>query len=146
MVDGELYKSYEIEENEIITSEASPTKEGYTFSGWSDIPATMPAKDVTVTGTFSINKYNLIYKVDGEDYKAIQVEYGASITPEAAPTKDYYTFSGWSDIPATMPANDVTITGTFSINKYNLTYKVDGEDYKTVQVDYGATITPERSS
>ena len=57
MVDGELYKSYEIEENEIITSEASPTKEGYTFSGWSDIPATMPAKDVTVTGTFSINKY-----------------------------------------------------------------------------------------
>ena len=97
MVDGELYKSYEIEENEIITSEASPTKEGYTFSGWSDIPATMPANDVTITGTFSINKYNLTYKVDGEDYKIVQVDYGATITPEAAPTREHYTFSGWSE-------------------------------------------------
>ena len=103
MVDGESYKSYEIEEGESITSEAAPTKEGYTFSGWSEIPETMPANDVTITGTFSINKYNLTYKVDGEDYKTVQVDYGATITPEAAPTREHYTFSGWSEIPETMP-------------------------------------------
>ena len=86
-----------------ITPETEPTKEGYTFSGWSDIPATMPAKDLTITGTFSVNKYKLVYKVDGQEYKSYDVEYGATITPETEPTKEGYTFSGWSDIPATMP-------------------------------------------
>ena len=142
MVDGELYKSYDIEEDETITPEADPTKTGYTFSGWSDIPATMPANDVTITGTFSINKYNLIYKVDGEDYKTVPTEYNSAITPEAAPTKEGYTFSGWSNIPATMPANDVTVTGTFSINKYKLTYYLDGDIYQTSEVKYGTSLTP----
>ena len=142
-VDGEEYKSYEVEYGAAITPEEAPTKEGYTFSGWSEIPQTMPAKDVTVTGTFSINKYKLTYTVDGEEYKSYEVEYGAAITPEEAPTKEGYTFSGWSEIPETMPAKDVTVTGTFSINKYKLTYTVDGEEYKTYEVEYGATITPE---
>ena len=73
----------------------------------------MPAHDVTVTGTFSINKYKLVYKVDDEEYKSCDVEYGAPITPEAYPEKETYKFSGWSEIPETMPAKDVTITGTF---------------------------------
>ena len=142
-VDGESYKIHKYEVGESITPEAEPTKEGYTFSGWSDIPATMPANDITVTGTFSVNKYKLVYKVDGEEYKGYDVEYGATITPETEPTKEGYTFSGWSDIPATMPANDITVTGTFSVNKYKLVYKVDGQEYKSYDVEYGATITPE---
>ena len=142
-VDGETYKSYEIEYGATITPEPSPTKEGYTFSGWSDIPSTMPAHDVTVTGSFTINKYKLTYKVDGGVYKSYDVEYGAKITPEPDPTKEGYTFSGWSDIPSTMPAHDVTVTGTFAINKYKLTYIVDSEEYKAYQIEYGATITPE---
>ena len=39
------------------TPEPEPTKEGYTFSGWSEIPETMPDHDVTVTGSFIVNKY-----------------------------------------------------------------------------------------
>lgn len=58
--------------------------------------------------------YNLIYMVDGEEYKTVQLSEGDAITPEANPTKDGYTFSGWSEIPTTMPAHDVTITGTFT--------------------------------
>ncbi len=143
IVDGEEYKSYQIEEGLAITPEEAPTKEGYTFSGWSDIPETMPANDVTITGSFSINKYKLTYMVDGAEYKSYDVEYGASITPEETPTKEGYTFSGWSEIPETMPANDVTVTGTFSINKYKLTYMVDGSEYKSYDVEYGAAITPE---
>ena len=73
----------------------------------------MPANDITVTGTFSVNKYKLVYKVDGQEYKSYDVEYGATITPETEPTKEGYTFSGWSDIPATMPAKDIVITGTY---------------------------------
>ena len=143
MVDGEVYKTYDLEYGATITPEAEPTKEGYNFSGWSEIPTTMPAHDVTVTGTFSINSYKLTYVVDGVEYKSYDIEYGATITPEAEPNKEGYTFSGWSTIPETMPAHDVTVTGTFSINKYKLTYTVDSEVYKTYDIEYGATITPE---
>ena len=142
-VDGEVVKSDDVEYGTTITPEENPTKEGYTFSGWSEIPETMPAHDVTITGTFSINSYKLIYTVDGQEYKSSTVQYGATITPETAPTKEGYTFSGWSDIPATMPAHDVTITGTFSVNSYKLTYMIDNEVYKNVTYEYGATITPE---
>lgn len=58
--------------------------------------------------------YNLIYIVDGEEYKTYTLEYGATITPEPQPTKEGYMFSGWSEIPATMPANHVIVTGTFT--------------------------------
>ena len=114
-VDGEIYKEYVIEEETSITPEAGPTKEGYTFSGWSEIPETMPSKDVTITGSFSVNKYNLIYKVDDNDYKSYNVEYGSTITPEESPTKDGYAFSGWSEIPETMPNHDVEVNGRFYI-------------------------------
>ena len=143
MVDGEVYKTYDIEYGATITPEAEPSKEGYTFSGWSEIPETMPAHSVTVTGSFSINSYKLTYTVDGEVYKTYDLEYGATITPEAEPTKEGYNFSGWSEIPETMPAHDVTVTGTFSINSYKLTYVVDGVEYKSYDIEYGATITPE---
>ena len=114
-VDGEEYKTSSVAYGTTLTAEAEPTKEGYTFGGWSEIPETMPAHDVTVTGTFTINKYKLTYTVNGEEYKNYEVEYGATITPESEPTKEGYTFSGWSEIPETMPAYDVTVTGTFTI-------------------------------
>ena len=114
IVDGEDYKTIGYDFGDAITPEAEPTKEGYTFSGWNEIPATMPAEDVTVTGTFTINKYKLVYLIDGEEYKTFEVEYGARITPESEPIKEGYTFSGWSKIPETMPAIDVTVIGTFT--------------------------------
>lgn len=143
MVDGEVYKSYEVEYGSNITIEDAPTKNGYTFSGWSEIPEKMPAHNVTVVGTFNINSYKLTYVVDGEEYKTVEVEYNSTITPEAEPTKEGHTFSGWSEIPQTMPAYEVTVTGSFTVNTYMLTYMVDGEVYKTSEVEYGTSITAE---
>ncbi len=51
--------------------------------------------------------------VDGAEYASYDIEYGASITLIDNPEKEGYTFSGWSDAPATMPSHDVQITGTF---------------------------------
>ena len=42
-----------------------------------------------------------------------------------------------------MPAEDVTIMGFFTVNKYKLTYMIDGKVYKEVEVEYGAAISPE---
>ena len=55
MLDGEKYKEYEIQAAEVITPEPDPYKEGYIFSGWSEIPYLMPTQDVTVTGSFTID-------------------------------------------------------------------------------------------
>ena len=142
MLDGEVYKTYYHHAGIKLKSEPPPTKEGYNFSGWSNEPTIMPDHNVTVTGTMSINKYKLTYMVDGEEYKSFEVKYGATVTAEAAPTKEGYTFSGWSEIPSTMPAHDVTVTGTFTVNKYTITYMIDDEIYQTESVDYGSTIIP----
>ncbi len=141
-VDDEVYASDSIDYGATIEPIAEPAKEGHTFSGWSDIPATMPAEDVVVEGSFSVNKYLLIYKVDDEVYASDSIDYGATIEPIAEPTKEGHTFSGWSDIPATMPAEDVVVEGSFSINSYTVTFMVDGEVYETITVEYGATIEP----
>jgi hypothetical protein len=58
--------------------------------------------------------YSLKYIVDGTLYKEYSKEEGTSVTPEPEPTKVGYTFSGWSEIPETMPAHDVTVTGSFT--------------------------------
>ncbi|WP_305156729.1 InlB B-repeat-containing protein, partial [uncultured Duncaniella sp.] len=96
----------------------------------------MPASDVTVTGTFTVNTYNLIYMLDGAEYKRLEVAYGEKLTAEAAPEKEGHTFSGWEGLPETMPASDVTVTGSFTADTYTLTYVVDGEVYKTFQFAY----------
>ena len=58
-------------------------------------------------------KFTLTYKVDGEVYKTYEIVAGTTITIEPNPTKEGYIFSGWSDIPQTMPMHDVTVAGTF---------------------------------
>ena len=109
-----MYSTEQVPYGTTLTPLAEPTREGHTFSGWSQIPATMPASNVTVTGSFSVNSYTLTYEVDGEVYHTEQVPYGTTLTPLAEPTREGAYFSGWSQIPTTMPAHDVTISGNFS--------------------------------
>ena len=118
VVDGEEYHRDSVVVTLAITAIDAPTREGYTFSGWNEIPATMPDNDVTVTGTFTVNRYAVIYMVDGEEYRRDSVEYGATITLAENPTKESHDFSGWSGYPEdlTMPAGDVIITGSFQFN------------------------------
>ena len=113
IVDEDVYKTYQLEEGETITPEPAPTKEGYTFSGWSEIPETMPAYDVTITGSFSINNYKLTYMIDDKVYKETMYEYGATITPGPQPEGDYATFE-WTGLPQTMPAHDVVVHASYT--------------------------------
>lgn len=117
VVDDVKYKEFTLEVGEIITPISAPTKKGYTFSDWSEIPEKMPAQDVTITGSFSLNTYKLTYIVDMEEYKVFEVKYNDAITVEPDPTKKGMTFLGWSVIPKKMPAEDVTVTGRFSWSK-----------------------------
>lgn len=111
VVDGNTYATYSLKEGDLITPETIPTKEGYTFSGWSEIPTTMPASDVTVTGTFTINKYTITYMVDNAVLTTEDVDYGSTITPPVS-QKDGYEIS-WNSHPTIMPAYDITIYGSY---------------------------------
>ena len=139
-VDGEAYQTEWLPEGETIIPATNPTKQGHTFSGWSEIPEKMPAHDVEVTGSFSINSYTLTYKVDGEEYKTLTVAYGTELTAETEPAKEGYTFSGWSEVSEKMPAHDVEITGSFSVNKYTVTFKYGDVQLSTAIVNYGEEI------
>ena len=79
--------------------------------------STSDSERVTMSDvSFDINilhKFKLTYLLDGEEYMTDSITYKTPLTPEAEPTKDGYTFGGWSEIPETMPANDVEITGRF---------------------------------
>lgn len=113
MVDGVEYKSLTLEYGVTIIPEAEPTKEGYTFSGWSEIPKTMPAYDVVVEGSFTINVHKVTWVIDGEIIAETEVKFGEVIVEPEVPVKDGYVFDGWDDIPETMPDHDITINGHY---------------------------------
>ena len=128
------------------TLTATPN-EGYHFDKWSNDVTENPYtfavdKDLALIATFDAKEYNLIYMVDGVEYKKVPVKFGSTITPEAFPTKVGYTFSGWGEIPATMPTSDVTVNGTFAINKYTFTFDTDGgSEVAGITQDYNSAIT-----
>ena len=63
------------------------------------------------------NSYRLTWNTDGGSYvEPSDILYGASITLPKEPTKLGYTFKGWNNCPATMPAEDTTVTAKWEIN------------------------------
>ncbi len=141
-VDGTQYTTRSYNYGEIINPIEAPAKTGYTFAGWQNLPSKMPAHDVTVTADYNISTYSVTYYVDGSIYRTDYYTYNSAVIPAAAPTKTGYTFSGWSDIPSTMPADNINVYGTFSSAKYKLKYYVDGELYHTDEYAYKESITP----
>lgn len=102
-----------------ITAPADPTRTGYTFAGWDRaIPATMPAENMTIKANWTVNQYTITFDTDGGSTVApITQDYGTAITAPEAPTKIGYTFAGWNPkIPATMPAENLTITAQWRYN------------------------------
>ena len=140
MVDEEIFAVDTIAYRDTIAPIAEPTKEGYTFSGWSEVPEIMPAEDLVVTGSFVRNTYTITYVVDSVVYATDSITYGDTIALLDEPTQEGYTFSGWSDAPVTMPAEDIIIEGSFNVNYYALKYIVDNEPFATDSLAYGDTI------
>ena len=140
MIDDEVFAIDSLRFDREIILRDKPEKEGYTFSGWSEAPETMPANDITITGSFAINTYAITYLIDDEVFAIDSLTYGSKIVLRDEPTKEGYTFSGWSEAPETMPANDITITGSFSINTYAITYLIDDEVFAIDSLTYGSKI------
>ena len=140
VVDGEVYHTDTLAHKATIAQPEMPVKEGYTFNGWSEIPATMPANDVTISGTFTINKYLVTFQIGEEVVAVDSLEYGATIAVPEAPEKEGYTFDGWGEVADIVPAYDVTYEGTYTVNVYKVYYYVGEELVYTAEVAYGESI------
>ena len=137
-----------------INAPAAPTKTGYIFTGWSPaLPATMPAENLTVTAKWTINQYTITFDTaGGSAIDPITQDYGTAINAPAAPTKTGYTFIGWSpELPATMPAENITVAAQWRINSYTVTLDPNGGRVSpdalsvTYLTPYGSLPTPVRS-
>ena len=140
---------------DVTVRTAHPEKEGYTFTSWANIANivevaadgtfTMPAQPVRFDAQFRINQYHVTYKVDNKEVYTDVYDFNSDVVIRDVPTKEGYTFSGWKIGTADaenfkMPAHDVTIEGTFAINRYTVTYKVDTEVVGTDVYDFNSDV------
>ena len=138
MVDGETYFTFTGYEGDAITVPENPEKLGHTFDAWDGMPedGVLPAANITVTAVWSVNTYTITYTVNGEEYSVRTYEYGAAIITPAYDVPEGYTFSGW-DVPETMPAEDLVVDATCTINVYEVTL-IDGFNGDPIAVLYVA--------
>ena len=136
MVDGETYFTFTGYEGDVITVPENPEKLGYTFDAWDGMPedGVLPAANITVTAVWSVNTYTITYTVNGKGYSVQTYEYGAAIITPAYDVPEGYTFSGWS-VPETMPAEDLVVDATCTINVYEVTL-IDGFNGDPIAVLY----------
>ena len=103
---------------------ADPTREGYSFTGWSPKVADTVSGNATYVAKWERDSYTVTYTVDGEQVGEVETyEYGADVTIRDKFVKEGYTVSDWSRTEDfTMPANNVVITATSAVNSYTVTY------------------------
>ena len=121
--------------NEEVEVKADPTKEGYTFAGWTSAEVkvengkfTMPAKNVTLKAKWEANIYKVTYDLDGGEWteatNEFPYEYKATVeVVKTVPTREGYKFSGWRSEEVTiendaftMPAQDVVLKAVWEAN------------------------------
>ena len=137
--DNRVLKTETVEEGSAATAPASPSREGYTFSGW-DNDFDNVTSDITVKAKYTVNSYMVSWsKGDGGGYEK-QVPYGEVITVPTSQIfldtvrKTGYTITGWTGFAEgmTMPAQDVTFTAIYKANQYTVSFDTNG----------GAAISP----
>ena len=138
------------------------TRTGYTFKGWYDNENLTGSPVTAIGGTemgnkeywakWEINQYTITFDTAGGSVVTpITQNYGTAITAPADPTKNGYTFVGWNpEIPATMPAEDLTVTAQWTLNLYTISYNLNNgtatgnPDSYTVESDAITLNTPTR--
>lgn len=110
-----------------VPTPQSPTKEGYTFSGWDpEVPSRMPWRSMTVKAKWQTNEHTVYWVIDGVTVKTEKYFYGDKINAYIPAAKEGHTLSEWKTIPESMPDSDVTIVANYVANGYRVTWDVDG--------------------
>ena len=125
-----------------------PMRTGYFFRGWYDAPVEGKCygnsdgkgtsrydktENCTLYAQWVINRYTITFDTaGGSEIAPITQDYDTAITTPADPTREGYTFIGWDmEIPATMPAENITIKAKWKdIEKPTGEIKISGNSWK----------------
>ena len=124
---------------------------GYTFGGWNkadgtawDYASDKVTDNITLYAKWAANTYTITFDTaGGSEIAPITQDYGTVITAPEAPTREGYTFIGWDkEIPTTMPAENMTVTAQWEINRYTITFDTaGGSEIAPITQDYETAIT-----
>ena len=130
------------------------TYTGHTFKGWYDNESLTGDPVTAIGGTemgnkeywakWEINQYTITFDTaGGSEIAPITQDYGTAVTAPEPPAKPGYTFTGWNPaLPATMPAENLTVTAQWTVNQYTITFDTaGGSAIAPITQDYGTAIT-----
>ena len=128
----ESYKTSVKEGEDAIPPENIDEWPGHSFTGW-DSDFTNVTQDITVTAEYIVNKFTVTFIVDGEVSDTEIVSNGDSAT-DWIPLKTGHAFDGWYTNDSYIDkydfnsevTSDFSLYGTFNIETYNITYKLNG--------------------
>ena len=112
------------------------TRTGYTFKGWYYNENLTGSSVTAIGGTemgnkeywakWEINQYTITVKPEnGKADITITQDYGTPITAPTL-TREGYQFNGWDKtFPTTMPAENLTITAQWTLNRYTISYNLN---------------------
>ena len=87
--------------------------------------------------------YNATFYVDGEEYRVVPTKVGEQIVAPEAPSKQGYTFTGWTPEVGTMGIEDVSFNAVFSAGTVAYTVETYVMD---VSGNYGDAATENKSA
>jgi uncharacterized repeat protein (TIGR02543 family) len=132
-----------------VAAPTAPTKVGHTFGGWYSNEAlttlyvfsTMPAQSITLYAKWTIIQYTVTFiNFDESVLKTQTVNHGSAATAPNNPTRPNYTFGGW-DVGYTNVTGNLTVTATYTINQYTITFQTNGGSAITaITQDFGSAV------
>ncbi len=129
------------------TDVAVPEKTGHT-GVWANVPATMPANNITISPAYTPIDYTVQWSVDGVVVETDTVPYGSlpyynGAEPTKAETDEYtYEFDAWT--PSVGVVNgDIVYEAQFTgiPKEYTIKFVADGNTVSTQIIPFGTSIT-----
>jgi len=126
--------SYNVEETFTLPT---PTKKGYTFTGWTGTGLNSATKKVTIpkgsignrsyTANWSVNNYSISYNLNGGSISGQKTSYNVEQSfTLPTPSKTGYTFTGWTGSNGNTKQKNVSISkGTTGNLSYTANWQIN---------------------